>query len=175
MGRPALKYYPALVLNADFPASFYPLSLWPWREAVKAAWLDRVDIVSEYEGWCAAIDRIPSGGSQDYVRPQNGSHSPVSTCFCAMNSVASIGRGQGVTVDHVVPRALAVLQAGNICRSVFADAICARVAVIVIWHEPVKTALPAGARSTAQCWAQFPLIICTVGSISLYWDAELDA
>ncbi len=41
---------PALVLNADFrPLSYFPLSLWPWQEAVKAVFLDRVNIVSEYE------------------------------------------------------------------------------------------------------------------------------
>ena len=45
-----LKHFPALVLNADYrPLSYYPLSLWPWQEAIKAAWLDRVDIVSEYD------------------------------------------------------------------------------------------------------------------------------
>ena len=38
-----LKHHPALVLNADYrPLSYYPLSLWPWQEAVKAAWLDRL-------------------------------------------------------------------------------------------------------------------------------------
>ena len=32
-----LKNKPALVLNADYrPLSYYPLSLWPWQEAVKA-------------------------------------------------------------------------------------------------------------------------------------------
>ena len=41
---------PALVLNADFrPLSYFPLSLWPWQDAVKAVFLDRVNIVSEYE------------------------------------------------------------------------------------------------------------------------------
>ncbi len=41
---------PALVLNADFrPLSYFPLSLWPWQEAVKAVFLDRVNILSEYE------------------------------------------------------------------------------------------------------------------------------
>ena len=45
-----LKHFPALVLNADYrPLSYYPLSLWPWQDAVKAAFLDRVTIVSEYE------------------------------------------------------------------------------------------------------------------------------
>jgi hypothetical protein len=41
---------PALVLNADYtPLSYYPLSLWPWQTAVKAMFLDRVDVVSHYE------------------------------------------------------------------------------------------------------------------------------
>ena len=40
----------ALVLNADYrPLSYYPLSLWPWQDAVKAAFLERVNIVSEYD------------------------------------------------------------------------------------------------------------------------------
>ena len=38
------------VLNADFrPLSYFPLSLWPWQEAVKAVFLDRVNIISEYD------------------------------------------------------------------------------------------------------------------------------
>lgn len=42
---------PALVLNADFrPLSYFPLSLWSWQDAVKAVFLDRVNIVAEYEG-----------------------------------------------------------------------------------------------------------------------------
>ena len=41
---------PALVLNADFrPLSYFPLSLWSWQDAVKAVFLNRVNIVSEYE------------------------------------------------------------------------------------------------------------------------------
>ena len=41
---------PALVLNADYtPLSYYPLSVWPWQTAVKAVFLDRVDIVAHYE------------------------------------------------------------------------------------------------------------------------------
>src|SRR5688500_20251074 len=40
---------PALVLNADYtPLSYYPLSLWPWQTAVKAVFLERVDIVAQY-------------------------------------------------------------------------------------------------------------------------------
>ena len=40
----------ALVLNADFrPLSYFPLSLWPWQETIKAVFLDRVNIVSQYD------------------------------------------------------------------------------------------------------------------------------
>jgi 5-methylcytosine-specific restriction endonuclease McrA len=42
--------FPALVLNADYrPLSYYPLSLWGWQDAVKAVFLDRVSVISEYE------------------------------------------------------------------------------------------------------------------------------
>ncbi|MCB1538011.1 MAG: HNH endonuclease [Rhodospirillales bacterium] len=42
--------YPALVLNADFrPLSYYPLSLWPWEEAVKAVFRDSVTVLAEYD------------------------------------------------------------------------------------------------------------------------------
>tara|TARA_Y100001936_G_scaffold244432_1_gene284801 strand:+ start:277 stop:837 length:561 start_codon:yes stop_codon:yes gene_type:complete len=41
---------PALVLNADFrPLSYFPLSLWSWQDAVKAVFLNRVNIVAEYD------------------------------------------------------------------------------------------------------------------------------
>ena len=41
---------PALVLNADYtPLSYYPLSLWPWQTAIKAMFLERVDVVAHYD------------------------------------------------------------------------------------------------------------------------------
>src|ERR1700749_2222075 len=48
---------PALVLNADFrPLSYYPLSIWCWQDAIKAVFLDRVNILSEYD----TLVRAPS-------------------------------------------------------------------------------------------------------------------
>lgn len=45
-----LNECPALVLNADFrPLSYFPLSVWPWQEAIKAVVLERVNVVSEYD------------------------------------------------------------------------------------------------------------------------------
>lgn len=41
---------PALVLNADFrPLSYLPLSLWNWQDAIKAVFMGRVTILSEYD------------------------------------------------------------------------------------------------------------------------------
>ena len=45
-----MNYSPTLVLNSDFrPLSYFPLSLWSWQETIKAVFLDRVNILSEYE------------------------------------------------------------------------------------------------------------------------------
>ena len=55
--------YPALVLNADFrPLSYFPLSLWLWQDAVKAVFLRRVNVVSEY-------DRLVRSPSQEMRLP----------------------------------------------------------------------------------------------------------
>ena len=71
----ALRHNPALVLNADYrPLSYYPLSLWTWQEAIKAAYLDRVDILAEYDQVVHSPTteiRIPSVVVlRDYVAPQ---------------------------------------------------------------------------------------------------------
>ena len=73
--RARCRQHPALVLNADYrPLCYYPLSLWPWQEAVKAAWLDRVQIVAEYDEVVRSPSteiRIPSVVVlKDYVKPQ---------------------------------------------------------------------------------------------------------
>ena len=48
--RATLDHCSALVLNADFrPLSYFPLSLWSWREAIKAVFLDRVNVLAEYD------------------------------------------------------------------------------------------------------------------------------
>jgi len=65
---------PALVLNADFrPLSYYPLSIWCWQDAIKAVFLDRVNIISEYETLVRSPSfemRLPSVVSlKSYVKP----------------------------------------------------------------------------------------------------------
>ena len=107
----ALKQHPALVLNADYrPLSYYPLSLWCWQDAVKAAYMDRVDIVAEYDHYVHSATirfRIPSVVVlKDYVKPQKR------VAFTRFNlflrdhfSCQYCGSKGDLTFDHVVPRA----------------------------------------------------------------------
>ncbi len=107
----ALRQHPALVLNADYqPLSYYPLSLWPWQEAIKAVFLDRVDIVAEYDAVVhspSTVIRIPSVVVlRDYVRPQKR------VAFTRFNLFLRdefrcqyCGTRGDLTFDHVVPRA----------------------------------------------------------------------
>ena len=90
---------PALVLNADYrPLSYYPLSLWCWQDVVKAVFLDRVDIVSEYDTMVRSPSfefRLPSVVSlKSYVKPAR--HPAFTRQYC--------GQGEDLTFDHVVPR-----------------------------------------------------------------------
>lgn len=106
----ALRQHPALVLNADFrPLSYYPLSLWPWQDAMKAVFLDRVQILAEYEAVVRSqrqVFRIPSVVVlKDYVKPQKR------VAFTRFNlflrdefSCQYCGAKGDLTFDHVVPR-----------------------------------------------------------------------
>ena len=106
----ALRHFPALVLNADFrPLSYYPLSLWPWQEAIKAAVLDRVTIVAEYDevvrSQRAAI-RIPSVVVlKDYVKPQKRVAFTRFNLFLRDDFCCQYCGSKGdLTFDHIVPR-----------------------------------------------------------------------
>ena len=76
-------FSPTLVLNADYqPLSYFPLSLWSWQDTIKAVFLDRVNIVSEYEEVVRSPGfsmKIPSVISlKEYIKNQK---SPVFTRF----------------------------------------------------------------------------------------------
>ena len=111
LGRQDLfKKRSALVLNADYrPLSYLPLSLWPWQEAIKAKFLDRVDVISEYDEMVSSPSvsiRIPSVVVlKDYVKPSK------STAFTRFNlflrdefSCQYCGRKGDMTFDHILPR-----------------------------------------------------------------------
>jgi 5-methylcytosine-specific restriction endonuclease McrA len=101
---------PALVLNADFrPLSYYPLSLWPWQEVIKAVFLERVDVISTYEQVVRSPSfemRLPSVVSlKNYVAQDRA---PAFTRFNLFLRDAFTcqycGSGQDLTFDHVRPR-----------------------------------------------------------------------
>lgn len=101
---------PALVLNADFrPLSYYPLSLWSWQETVKAVFLDRVNIVSEYERAVHSPSfemMLPSVVSlKSYVKPA------LYPAFTRFNlflrdrfECQYCGHASDLTFDHLIPR-----------------------------------------------------------------------
>ena len=105
--------HPALVLNADFrPLSYFPLSLWSWQDAIKAVFLERVNVVSEYEREVHSPTwrmRLPSVISLKEYVPQN--RRPAFTRFNVFLRDGFVcqycgGRfpTQDLTFDHVIPR-----------------------------------------------------------------------
>ncbi|WP_435141943.1 HNH endonuclease [Pseudopelagicola sp. nBUS_19] len=103
--------HPALVLNADYrPLSYYPLSLWPWQDAIKAAYMDRVDVVAEYDEVVrspSTVIQIPSVVVlKDYVRPQKRVAFTRFNLFLRDEFCCQYCGARGdLTFDHVVPRA----------------------------------------------------------------------
>jgi 5-methylcytosine-specific restriction endonuclease McrA len=102
---------PALVLNADYtPLSYYPLSVWPWQTAIKAVFLERVDIVDHYEREVHSANfamKLPSViALKQYVKP---SEHPAFTRFNLFLrdrfQCQYCGVSKDLTFDHVIPRA----------------------------------------------------------------------
>lgn len=105
--------HPALVLNADFrPLSYFPLSLWSWQEAIKAVFLDRVNVLSEYERTVRSPSfemQLPSViALKEYVHLDRR---PAFTRFNVFlrdrfhcQYCGDRFRTEDLTFDHVVPR-----------------------------------------------------------------------
>jgi 5-methylcytosine-specific restriction endonuclease McrA len=102
---------PALVLNADYrPLSYYPLSLWSWQDTLKAVFLERVNIVSEYDRVVRSPSfefKLPSVVSlKTYVKP---TRTPAFTRFNVFLRDRFECQYCGepdhdLTFDHVIPR-----------------------------------------------------------------------
>lgn len=107
------------MLNADFrPLSYYPLSLWSWQDALKAVFLDRVNIVSQYDRIVHSPSfemRLPSVVSlKTYVQP---ARDPAFTRFNVFLrdrfSCQYCGARDELTFDHVIPRSKGGLTVWN--------------------------------------------------------------
>ncbi|MBU2982556.1 HNH endonuclease [Lentibacter algarum] len=180
----ALKQHPALVLNADYrPLSYFPLSLWPWQDAVKAAWLDRVDIVAEYDQIVRSPSmqiKIPSVVVlKDYVKPQKGVAFTRFNLFLRDEFCCQYCGAKGdLTFDHVIPRAaggvtswqnvVAACSPCNLrkgCKSLRNSGLRLRRAPRAPEAEELRNrGRKFPPNHLHESWMDF-----------LYWDAELDA
>ncbi|ROP84092.1 5-methylcytosine-specific restriction endonuclease McrA [Stella humosa] len=109
----SIEACPALVLNADFrPLSYFPLSLWSWQDAVKAVFLDRVNIVSQYDRVIRSPTfemRLPSVISlKDYVATERRPAFTRFNVFLRDRFHCQYCGGHfpthELTFDHVIPR-----------------------------------------------------------------------
>lgn len=116
--------HPALVLNADFqPLSYYPLSLWSWQDAIKAVFLDRVNIVAEYDLEVSSPSFsmcIPSVVSlKSYVKTtRNPAFTRFNLFLRDKFQCQYCGSPNDLTFDHVVPRSKGGLTTWeNVCAA----------------------------------------------------------
>lgn len=179
-----LKQHPALVLNADYrPLSYYPLSLWPWQDAIKAAYLERVDIVAEYEYTVRSPSteiRIPSViVLKDYVHPQKRVAFTRFNLFLRDEFRCQYCGSRGdLTFDHVVPRA-----SGGVTSWENVVAACAscnlRKGAKSLRRAGMSLRKPPrapGAEQLRNLGRKFPPNHLHESWLDfLYWDAELEA
>lgn len=174
---------PALVLNADFrPLSYYPLSLLSWQDSVKAVFLDRVNIVSEYDRYVSSPTfkmRLPSVVSlKTYVKP---ALYPAFTRFNVFLrdrfSCQYCGKKEDLTFDHLIPRALGgltrwdnVVTACAPCNLAKGSELAADVGMIPMQepYRPTVFELHRNGRRFPpnylhESWLDY-----------LYWDSELE-
>lgn len=182
-----LNTSPALVLNADYrPLSYFPLSLWAWQDAVKAVFLNRVFIVSQY-------DHIIRSPSSEFKLPSvialkkyiSLDRRPAFTrfnvflrdSFCCQycNNRFDV---ENLTFDHVVPRSRGgctawnnVVTACNICNLKKGDSLpseCSMSPRNVPIHPSTGQLQTLGRLFPPQylheSWRDY-----------LYWDTELDS
>ena len=179
-----LNKHAALVLNADYrPLSYLPLSVWPWQDAIKAKFLDRVDVIAEYEEKVHSPSvsiKIPSVVVlRDYVRPSR------STAFTRFNlflrdefSCQYCGKKGEMTFDHVLPRC----KGGKTCweNVVAACGSCnlqkgsrdLKSSGMKILKQPVK---PSTSYLMNQGRKFPPNYLHDSWMDFLYWDAELES
>ena len=178
-----LQSCPALVLNADYrPLSYFPLSLLPWHESVKAVFLERVNTLSEYDRKVRSprIEmRLPSVVAlKRYVRP---ARRPAFTRFNVFLrdrfTCQYCGRCEELTFDHLLPLSRGgrtmwdnVVAACSICNLKKGGRLPdeAKMYPAVYPHVPTVQELQRNGRAFPpnylhESWRDY-----------LYWDTELE-
>lgn len=180
----ALRQHPALVLNADYrPLSYFPLSLWSWQDAVKAAWLDRVDVLAEYDQIARSPRfqlRLPSVVVlKDFVRPRKRVAFTRFNLFLRDEFCCQYCGARGdLTFDHVVPRS-----AGGVTSWENVVAACGRCnlrkgakSLKSAGMSLLRAPREPGAEELRNRGRRFPPNHLHEGwQDYLYWDVELEA
>ena len=178
-----LESCPALVLNADYqPLSYYPLSLWSWQDAIKAVFLSRVNIVSEYDREVHSPGfsmRVPSVVSlKNYVKPALYPAFTRFNLFLRDNfSCQYCGSGRDLTFDHVTPRSLGGMTTwGNVTTACAACNIRkgGRLPRECRMHPDVKPYRPTNRQLNSNGRSFPPNYLHDSWRDFLYWDSELE-
>ncbi len=177
---------PALVLNADFrPLSYFPLSIWPWQDAVKAVFLDRVNIITEYDrvvhspsfamalpSVVALKDYVPTARRPAFTRFNVFLRDRFSCQYCGIKVPS-----ERLTFDHVVPKSrggrtswtnvVAACEPCNLRKGAMLPR-AARMQPRTIPERPTVRQLQTNGRAYPpnylhESWRDF-----------LYWDSELE-
>ena len=179
--------YPALVLNADFrPLSYFPLSLWSWQDSIKAVFLDRVNIISEYDTAVHSPSleiQLPSVISlKEYVNLERW---PAFTRFnvflrdsFSCQYCGGRFRAEDLTFDHVLPRSRGgrttwenVTTACQICNLQKANRLVRESGMHILrdprrpsTHDLQRNGRAFPPNYLHESWRDF-----------LYWDSELES
>lgn len=183
----ALNDCPALVLNADFrPLSYFPLSLWNWQDSLKAVFLDRVNVLDEYDrtvhspsfelrlpSVIALKQFIPSSRRPAFTRFNVFLRDRFACQYCSERFPTS-----ELTFDHVIPRSrggrtnwenvVTACTGCNLAKGNRMPDVCG-MAPRQTPRQPTTYELQRNGRAFPpnylhESWRDY-----------LYWDAELDA
>ena len=183
---PGLESCHALVLNADFrPLSYFPLSIWSWQDAVKAVFLDRVSVISEYErqihspsfamrlpSVIALKEYVPAARRPAFTRFNVFLRDRFHCQYCGSHFIT-----HDLTFDHVVPKSRGgrtswgnVVTACSPCNLLKGNRLLQESAMRLQCApiEPTTQLLQENGRAFPpgylhESWRDF-----------LYWDSELD-
>ena len=184
---PGLESCHALVLNADFrPLSYFPLSIWSWQDAVKAVFLDRVSVISEYErkihspsfemklpSVIALKEYVPAARRPAFTRFNVFLRDRFNCQYCGGDFATN-----ELTFDHVVPKSrggrtmwtnvVTACSCCNLAKASFLPHECG-MHPLMEPYQPTAYQLQENGRAFPpgflhESWRDF-----------LYWDSELDS
>ena len=178
--------FPALVLNADFrPLNYFPLSLWSWQDSIKAGFLNRVNVVSEYEKQVHSPNftmRLPSViALQEFVSTTRRPAFTRFNLFLRDSFCCQYCGGRFVvedlTFDHVIPKSRGgrtrwdnVVSACAPCNVQKGHRLVREMGV----HPLRKPKVPTNKQLQANGRCFPPNYLHESWRDFLYWDTELD-